>query len=60
MLGALQLLGAALHSTDFRDGVSLPLYVAFFATVLGVGACGSLLGREDQVSRSRSALSGSK
>jgi peptidoglycan/LPS O-acetylase OafA/YrhL len=60
VLGALQLLGAALHSTDFRDGVSLPLYVAFFATVLAVGACGSLLGREDQLSRSRSALSGSK
>jgi peptidoglycan/LPS O-acetylase OafA/YrhL len=60
VLGALQLLAAALHSSDFRDGASLPLYVAFFATVLAVGACGSLLGREDQLSKSRSALSGSK
>jgi hypothetical protein len=59
-LGALELLGAALHSSDFRDGASLPLFVAFFATVLAVGVAGSLLGRAAQASNSRSAFSGSK
>jgi peptidoglycan/LPS O-acetylase OafA/YrhL len=59
-LGALQLLGAALHSSDFHGGVSLPLFAAFFATVLAVGLSGSLLGRAaDQPSSSRSAFSGS-
>jgi hypothetical protein len=59
VLGALQLLGAALHSSDFRDGISLPLFAAFFATVLATGLAGSLLQRGDQVSNSRSAFSGS-
>ncbi|MGH2982115.1 MAG: hypothetical protein ACRDKV_08750 [Solirubrobacterales bacterium] len=62
-LGALQLLGAALHSSDFSGDASLPLFALFFATVLAVGAAGSLLGREArrsaQASRSRSASSGS-
>jgi peptidoglycan/LPS O-acetylase OafA/YrhL len=57
VLGALELFGAALHSTDFRDGASLPLFAAFFATVLAVGLAGSLLGRDDQLSNSRSAFS---
>lgn len=56
-LGALELLGAALHSSDFRDGASLPLFAAFFATVLAVGVAASLLGRGAQASSSRSALS---
>lgn len=56
-LGALELLAAALHSSDFRDGVSLPLFLAFFATVLAVGLAGSLLRRTDQASNSRSAFS---
>ncbi|MEK6250437.1 MAG: hypothetical protein AABM43_00615 [Actinomycetota bacterium] len=59
VLGALQLLGAALHSSDFRDGVALPLFVAFFATVLAVGLAGSVLDRRDQASSSRSAFSAS-
>jgi hypothetical protein len=58
-LGALELLGAALHSSDFRDGASLPLFVAFFATVLAVGVAGSLLGRDAQASNSRTAFSAS-
>lgn len=45
VLGALELLGAALHSSDFRDGVALPLFAAFFATVLAVGLAGSLIDR---------------
>jgi peptidoglycan/LPS O-acetylase OafA/YrhL len=57
VLGALQLLGAALHSADFHGGASRPLFVAFFATVLAVGLAGSLLRREDQASNSRSAFS---
>lgn len=59
VLGLLELLAAALHSSDFKDGAALPLFVAFFASVLAVGAAGSLLGREAQVSSSRRALSGS-
>jgi len=55
-LGILELLGAALHSSDFRDGASLPIFAAFFATVLAVGVAGSLLGRDAQPSNSRSAL----
>jgi hypothetical protein len=59
-LGALQLLAAGLHSSDFHDGISLPVFVAFFATVLAVGLAGSLSGRAaDQPSSSRSAFSGS-
>lgn len=58
-LGALQLLSVALHSSDFDDGAALPLFAAFFASVLAVGAAGSLLGRELQASSSRSASSGS-
>jgi peptidoglycan/LPS O-acetylase OafA/YrhL len=57
VFGALELLGAAIHSGDFRDGASLPLFVAFFATVLAVGLAGALLRRADQVSKSRSAFS---
>ena len=45
VLGALELLGTALHSSDFRDGVALPLFAAFFATVFAVGLAGSLLDR---------------
>ena len=45
VLGALELLGTALHSSDFHDGVALPLFAAFFATVLAVGLTGSLLDR---------------
>ena len=59
VLGALELLGAALHSSDFRGGVSLPLFAAFFATVLAVGIAGSTLGRPAQASNSRSAFSAS-
>jgi hypothetical protein len=59
VLGALQLLGAALHSSDFRDGASLPLFAAFFATVLATGLAGSLLRHGDQASNSRRAFSGS-
>jgi hypothetical protein len=59
VLGALELLGAALPSSDFREGVALPLFAAFFATVLAVGLAGSLLDRRDQVSNSRSAFSAS-
>lgn len=62
VLGALQLLGAALHSSDFRGGASMPLFVAFFATVLAVGLAGSLIERRGQFSsssNSRSAFSGS-
>ncbi len=59
VLGALELLGAVIHSTDFESGAALPLFLAFFATVLGAGLAGSLLRRADQASNSRSALSGS-
>jgi hypothetical protein len=57
VLGFLELLGAALHSSDFADGAALPLFLAFFATVLAVGVAGSLLRRGDQSSNSRSAFS---
>jgi peptidoglycan/LPS O-acetylase OafA/YrhL len=66
VLGLLQLAGAALHSSDFTDGAALPLFAAFFASVLAVGVAGSLLGRGAPVagpgaqdSSSRRALSGS-
>ena len=63
VLGALQLLSVALHSSDFTDGVGLLLFAIFFAAVLAVGVAGSLIGREAQASgsasSSRSALSGS-
>jgi peptidoglycan/LPS O-acetylase OafA/YrhL len=55
--GALELLGAAIHSGDFRDGASLPLFLLFFASVLAAGLAGALLRRTDQVSSSRSAFS---
>jgi peptidoglycan/LPS O-acetylase OafA/YrhL len=62
-LGGLELLAAALHSSDFRAGPSLALFVAFFASVLAVGAAGSALGRtggqSSDASRARSAFSGS-
>jgi len=65
VLGVLQLLSVALHSSDFTDGVGLPLFAVFFASVLAVGVAGSLVGREAQssgsgsASSSRRALSGS-
>lgn len=57
VLGALELLGAAIHSGDFKDGAALPLFALFFAAVLAVGAAGSLLKGADQASSSRSAVS---
>jgi peptidoglycan/LPS O-acetylase OafA/YrhL len=57
VLGALELLAAALHSSDFKDGAALPLYVAFFASVLAVGIAGSLPNIAAQPSKSRSAAS---
>jgi peptidoglycan/LPS O-acetylase OafA/YrhL len=60
VLGFLELLGAALHSSDFHDGASLPLFCAFFASVAALGLAGSLLRRTDQDgadSSSRSAAS---
>ena len=57
VLGALQLLAVALHSTDFKDGAGLPLYVCFFASVLAVGVAGSLPHLAGQPSKSRSAAS---
>ncbi len=60
VLGALQLLGAALHHSDFKAGASLPLFACFFATVLAVGIAGSLPGgvaAQAQASKSRSAAS---
>ena len=59
VLGLLELLAVALHSSDFKDGAALPLFAAFFASVLAVGVAGSLLGREAQASNTRRALSGS-
>jgi peptidoglycan/LPS O-acetylase OafA/YrhL len=59
VLGALELLAAAIHSSDFSGGAALPLFVAFFATVLAVGVAGAALRRADQASSSPSALSGS-
>jgi len=53
VLGLLELLAAALHSSDFKDGAALPLFAAFFASVLAVGAAGSLIGREAQPSSAR-------
>ena len=58
VLGALQLLAVALHSTDFKDGPGLPLFVLFFAGVLAVGVAGSLPNLAAQpASKSRSAAS---
>jgi peptidoglycan/LPS O-acetylase OafA/YrhL len=59
VLGALELLAAAIHSGDFSGDAALPLFVAFFATVLAAGVAGTTLRRADQTSRSASALSGS-
>jgi hypothetical protein len=59
VLGVLELLAVALHSSDFKDGAALPLFAAFFASVLAVGAAGSLLGRGVHTSSSRRAFSGS-
>jgi len=45
-LGSLELLAVALHGDDLSaSGPATALYVAFFASVLGVGAYGALLGR---------------
>jgi hypothetical protein len=57
VLGALELLGAGLHSSDFKDGAGLPLFVCFFASVLAVGVAGSLPHAAGQASKSRSAAS---
>jgi len=57
VLGALQLLAVALHSSDFKDGAALPLFAVFFAGVLAVGVAGSVAGREAQASNSASASS---
>ncbi len=57
VLGALQLLGAALHWSDFEGGASLPLFAGFFASVLAVGVAGSLPHGAAQASKSRSAAS---
>ena len=59
VLGALELLAAVLHSSDFRDAAALPGFLAFFATVLAAGLAGALLNRAAQPSSSRSAFSGS-
>jgi hypothetical protein len=64
VLGGFELLAAALHSTDFSGAAALPLFVAFFATVLAAGLAGSLLDRggaqpSAAPSSSASALSGS-
>lgn len=59
VLGILELLAVALHSSDFKGGAALPLFVAFFASVLAAGVAGSLFGRQAQASSSRRALSGS-
>ena len=58
VLGALELLAVALHSSDFKDGAGLPLFVLFFAGVLAVGVAGSLPNLAAQpASKSRSAAS---
>ena len=57
VLGALQLLAVALHSTDFKDGAARPLYVLFFAGVLAIGVAGSLPNLAAQDSNSRRAAS---
>jgi hypothetical protein len=53
----LELLAAALHHSDFRGGAALPLFLAFFASVLAAGLAGSLLDSDGQDSSSRSAFS---
>ena len=47
-LGALELLAAAIFSGDFDGGARTALYLAFTATVLAVGAAGSLAVRGAQ------------
>jgi hypothetical protein len=47
-LGALELLAAAVFSGDFDGGARTALYLAFTATVLAVGAAGSLALRRPQ------------
>jgi hypothetical protein len=47
-LGALELLAAAVFSGDFDGGPRTALYLAFTATVLAVGAAGSLAVRRPQ------------
>jgi hypothetical protein len=59
VFGTLELLAAALHHSDFRGGAALPLYLAFFASVLAAGLAGSLLDSGAQDSRARKAFSGS-
>jgi hypothetical protein len=45
-LGSLELLAVALHGDDLTSsGLGTALYLAFFASVLGVGAYGALRGR---------------
>jgi hypothetical protein len=47
-LGALELLGVALHWNDLdASALATALYVAFLASVLGLGAYGALAGRAD-------------
>ena len=58
VLGALELLAAVLHSSDFRDAAALPGFLAFFATVLAAGLAGALLNPAAQPTSSRSAFSG--
>ncbi len=57
VLGALELLAVALHSSDFADGAGLPLFALFFASVLAVGVAGSLPNAAAQSSKSRRAAS---
>ncbi len=59
VFAALELLAAGLHHSDFRGGAALPLFLAFFATVLAAGLGGALAGRDGQASSSRRAFSGS-
>ena len=59
VFGTLELLAAAIHHSDFRGGAALPLFLVFFATVLGAGLAGSLLDSTGQDSSARRALSGS-
>jgi hypothetical protein len=57
VLGALELAAVALHSSDFKDGAGLPLFILFFAGVLAVGIAGSLPNVAAQPSKSRRAAS---
>lgn len=59
VLGALELLAAALHSSDFHSDAARLLFWAFFATVLAAGLAGVLVRGADQASNSRSAWPGS-